>query len=122
MATGFRDRSFDGIYNLGVMEHFSDDQIRKILREYHRILKDDGIIILFWPPRFGATVIVLKGIHFVLNTVLRRDVRLHPPEPSLIRSKRQAASYAASGGFRLAAYDFGIRDLFTYAVLVLEKA
>ena len=121
MATAFRDKSFDGIYNLGVMEHFSDAEIHRILREFHRILKDDGVIILFWPPRYGATVIILKGIHFFLNTVLRKGVQLHPPEPSLIKSGKQAKSIAGQAGFRLVAYDFGIRDLFTYAVLVLEK-
>jgi len=121
MATAFKEKSFDGIYNLGVMEHFSDGEIHRILCEFHRVLKDDGVIILFWPPRYGATVIVLKGIHFFLNTVLRKNVRLHPDEPSLIRSGKQAKSIAESAGFRLVAYDFGIRDLFTYAVLVLEK-
>jgi SAM-dependent methyltransferase len=121
MATAFKEKSFDGIYNLGVMEHFSDGEIHRILGEFHRVLKDDGVIILFWPPRYGATVIVLKGIHFFLNTVLRKNVRLHPDEPSLIRSGKQAKSIAESAGFRLVAYDFGIRDLFTYAVLVLEK-
>jgi len=122
MATAFKDRSFDGIYNLGVMEHFSDDEIHRILCEFHRLLKDDGVIILFWPPRYGATVIVLKGIHFFLNTMMRKNVQLHPPEPSLIRSGKQAQSIAELAGFRLVSYDFGIRDLFTYAVLVLKKS
>lgn len=121
MATAVQDKSFDGIYNLGVMEHFSDDEIHRILVEFHRVLKDDGVIILFWPPRYGATVIVLKGIHFFLNTVMRKNVQLHPPEPSLIRSGKQAQSIAELAGFRLVSYDFGIWDLFTYAVLVLEK-
>lgn len=122
MATGFRNKTFDGIYNLGVMEHFGEGEILRILREYHRILKDDGVVILFWPPRYGATVIVLKGVHFGLNSVLRKNVQLHPAEPSLIRSKKQAGLFANAAGFRLVTYDFGVRDLFTYAVVVLKKA
>lgn len=120
-VTAFRDGSMDGIYNLGVMEHFSEDEIHSILSEFHRVLSREGIIILFWPPRYGATVIFLRGVHFVYNSVLGRKVRLHPPEPSLLRSRSHAESMVNRAGFRMLSYDFGIRDLFTYAVVVLEK-
>ena len=121
MTTGFRDRSFDGIYNLGVMEHFGKEEIHEILREFHRVLKTGGVIVLFWPPTYGATVIVLKGVHFIFNSVLGKMIQLHPSEPSLIRSRNQAEEIASRAGFRLRSYDFGIADLFTYAVLVMEK-
>jgi SAM-dependent methyltransferase len=121
ISTGFKDGSFDGIYNLGVMEHFSEDDINRILHEFHRILKNDGVIILFWPPRYGLTVLFLKGVHYFFNSVLGKKVQLHPPEPSLIRSKSHAEAMVRLAGFWLVAYDFRIADLFTYAVLVLEK-
>jgi SAM-dependent methyltransferase len=121
ISTGFKDASFDGIYNLGVMEHFSEDDITRILREFHRILKNDGVIILFWPPRYGLTVLFLKGVHYFFNSVLRKKIQLHPLEPSLIKSKRHAEDMVHLAGFCLVAYDFSYIDLFTYAVLVLEK-
>ncbi|MDP2797273.1 MAG: class I SAM-dependent methyltransferase, partial [Methanoregula sp.] len=77
---GIKNESLDGIYNLGVMEHFSEDRINHILLEFHRILKKNGIIILFWPPRYGATVIFLKGVHYFFNSVLGKKIQLHPPE------------------------------------------
>jgi SAM-dependent methyltransferase len=120
--TGFRDQSFDGIYNLGVMEHFSEMEIHTILREFRRILKNRGKIILFWPPRYGATVVTLKGIHFFYNSVLGKNIRLHPPEPSLIKNRKHAKKMIEDAGFRMRSYHFGIADLFTYAVLVIEKA
>lgn len=122
MSTGFKDESLDGIYNLGVMEHFSEEEIDHILCEFRRVLKKEGRIILFWPPRYGATVIVLGGVHFFYNSVLGKKVRLHPPEPSLIRSRSHVKTMVNQAGFRLLSYDFGIGDLFTYAVVVLEKA
>jgi SAM-dependent methyltransferase len=122
MATAFREESLDGIYNLGVMEHFSEEEIQCILSEFHRVLKTEGTVILFWPPRYGATVIFLKGVHFFYNSVLGKKVRLHPPEPSLLRSRSHVESMVNKAGFRMRSYDFGIRDLFTYAVVVLEKA
>jgi SAM-dependent methyltransferase len=121
MTTGFRDESFDGIYNLGVMEHFSEDEIHRILSEFRRVLKKEGVIILFWPPEYGATVIFLKGVHFLYNSVLGKNIRLHPSEPSLIRSGSYAETLANKAGFRMRSYNFGIGDLFTYAVVVLQK-
>jgi SAM-dependent methyltransferase len=122
MATGFRAGSFDGIYNLGVMEHFSEEEINRILSEFYRVLKQEGVVILFWPPRYGATVIFLGAVHFLYNSVLGKNVRLHPPEPSLIRSRSHVETLVNRAGFRMRSYDFGTGDLFTYAVIVLEKA
>ncbi len=119
---GIRMESLDGIYNLGVMEHFSEDQINHILLEFHRILKKKGRIILFWPPKYGATVIFLKGIHYFFNTVLGKNMQLHPPEPSLIQSKNHVEKIVQLAGFKLKEYNFSLADFYTYAVIVLEKA
>jgi len=116
-----RDASYDGIYNLGVMEHFAEREIAQILAEFNRVLKPGGKIVLFWPPEFGLSVIALKAIHFILNRVIKADIALHPPEISRLRSKRQAAAYLAKANFTLVDYCFGARDLFTYVVLVGAK-
>jgi len=120
--TGIRNESLDGVYNLGVMEHFSEDQINQILLEFHRILKKRGIIILFWPPKYGATVIFLKGVHYFFNTFLGKKMQLHPPEPSLIQSKNHVEKIVQRAGFKLKEYNFSLSDFYTYAVIVLEKA
>ena len=118
---GLKDESIDGIYNLGVMEHFSEDQILEILKEFRRVVKRSGVVILFWPPRYGLTVIALRGIHFVLNTILRKGVALHPPEPSLIKGRGHAEEIARKAGFTLKETNFGPWDGFTYMVVVLER-
>ena len=41
-ALPFRDSSIAGIYNLGVMEHFTERQLVAILNEMHRVLKPKG--------------------------------------------------------------------------------
>lgn len=116
------DSSFDGIYNLGVMEHFTEEEIAKILREFHRVLKPGGKIVLFWPPEFGLSVMALKLAHFILNRVLKKNISLHPPEITRVRSRRQIEHYLTQEGFKLKHYVFGIRDLFTYAVIVGDKS
>ena len=75
---GIKDETIDGIYNLGVMEHFSEDEIHTIFREFHRIIKKNGVIVVFWPPKFGLTVIALRFGHFFLNSILQKNVQLHP--------------------------------------------
>src|SRR5262249_21365576 len=114
-------RRFDGLYNLGVMEHFEEAQIREILLEFNRTLKPGGRVVLFWPPVYGLSVIALKLIHFVLNNVLRRNVQLHPPEPSKLRSRSQVRRLLNECGFVLESFSFGARDAFTYAVIVAAK-
>lgn len=114
-------KSIDGIHNLGVMEHFTEKEIADILGEFHRVLKPHGRIVLFWPPKFGLTVMVLKFVHFILNRVLKKNVQLHPAEITHIASKKQAAAILGRSGFALKDYSFGIGDLFTHAIIVGEK-
>ncbi len=114
--------TYDGIYNLGVMEHFTKDEDIKILKEFKRVLKDDGKIVLFWPPKFGISVAFLNTTHFILNNILKRNIRLHPDEISLIESKKQAGEVLKTGGFKMTRFYFGPKDLFTYCVVVGKKA
>lgn len=120
-SLGVKDGSLDGIYNLGVMEHFSESDIQLILREFHRVLKMGGVVVLFWPPRFGLTVFVLKIGHCLLNALVRKDIQLHPPEPSLIKSSSHVRDMVEKAGFTVKKTDFGIGDLYTYMVVVMEK-
>lgn len=115
------DESFDGIYNLGVMEHFSQRDIKKILDEFNRVLKRDGKILLFWPPKFGLSVLFLNSLHFLLNRVLKKNIRLHPEEITKVKSRNQIKSIFKKSGFELTGFNFGPQDLFTYVVIVGKK-
>ena len=113
--------SFDGAYNLGVVEHFSHDQIVHILREMGRAVKPGGKVVIFWPHRRATSVFVLKVIHWLLNCFRRQggaQVRLHPPEISLLQSRDQAREVVEQAGFNLVEYYFGVRDLLVQAVVV----
>ncbi len=115
------DSQFNGVYNFGVLEHFTFAEINTILAEFKRILKPSGKLLIFWPPRFGLSVIVLKATHIFLNSVLRMDIKLHPDEPNLIKSKKQAISIIIKAGFEVKKYYFGTRDLFTHVVILAEN-
>jgi dolichol-phosphate mannosyltransferase len=113
--------SIDGIYNLGVMEHFTETEIHKALEEFNRILKPNGQIIIFWPHYLSLSVLALKCIHFFLDIFSREKIRLHPPEITYMHSATQAKKILLQAGFELTHYSFNITDAFTQAVLVGRK-
>src|SRR3989344_7813448 len=113
--------TFSGAYNMGVMEHFTEDEDIKILEELRRVLRQNGKIVLFWPPKFGISVIVLNSTHFILNSVLGRNIRLHPKEISLIHSKKQVDQILKKAGFKLTKFYFGPLDFFTHCIIVAKK-
>lgn len=117
----FNDNSFDIIFNLGVMEHFNLKDIKLILDEFKRVLKIRGKIILFWPPKKGPTVIFLKYLHLLLNFFSKNKVKLHPDEITYIESEAQARNIISDSGLSLIEYYRGIKDLYTHAILVLQK-
>lgn len=117
----FEDETFDGIYDLGVIEHFTEDEIQQILMEFKRVLKKNGKICLFIPPTYGLTVKVLDTAHFILNKILRKNRKLHPDEITRVRSKAHIKTIIEKAGFSFIEYYFGPKDLFTQIVIVGEK-
>lgn len=118
----FGDESFDGIYNLGVVEHFTEDEIAIIFREFCRVLKPDGKVLIFWPHARATSVIVLGVTHCILKNAFRNKKRLHPPEISLVQSRSHAARLLERGGLSLLSYTFGYSDLYVQAVVVACKS
>jgi SAM-dependent methyltransferase len=120
-ALPFRDDALDGIYNLGVMEHFTEAEIVAILTEFRRALKPGAHAVLFWPPVYGLSARFLDGVHFVMNQVLKRPIKLHPDEITRVRSREQVKTLCERSGLRMVAYYFGLRDIYTHAVIALKK-
>lgn len=117
----FEPNTFDGVYNLGVMEHFTQDELGRIMAEFRRVLRPGGKIVIFWPYVHATSVLVLNSVHWVLNDVFKKQVQLHPPEISLLKGRKQAEQIVRETGFRMVDYYFGARDGFIQAVIVAEK-
>ncbi|PCH94289.1 MAG: hypothetical protein COB85_05765 [Bacteroidetes bacterium] len=117
----FEEKSYQGLYNLGVMEHFTQEEIHEILGEFHRVLTDDGRLIILWPPVFGFTVFILDSAHFILNKIFRMNIKLHPDEITRVKSKKHAVDTLERAGFNVIKYYFGPKDIFTQVVVVAEK-
>ncbi|MBX3226841.1 MAG: methyltransferase domain-containing protein [Labilithrix sp.] len=117
----FDDGAFDGVYNLGVVEHFGGDSLGSLFHELARVTRPGGKVVTFWPHKYATSAFVLDSIHYVLNDVMKKDVQLHPPEPSRIGSRADAQRTFADAGLDLVRYDFGARDLFVQAIAVGKR-
>ena len=119
----FPDSSFDGVYNLGVMEHFPRHEIVAALREFHRVLKPDGKIVLWWPPEGGTSVVILKAASAMLTFCTgKRSETLFPAECSRIQSRALTEEILVEAGFALQEFKLGPRDLYTQVLVTGAKA
>lgn len=103
----FRDQSLDGLWNLGVMEHFSADDQLLILREFHRVLKPGARMLLWWPPPYG------------LDHMILRWFGLFPDELGRL-NRHEVKHIAQAAGFNVLRVDFPVSDACTELVLVGE--
>jgi SAM-dependent methyltransferase len=110
---------FDGIYSLGLVEHFSHPDIIKILISMHSSVKVGGKAVIFWPHRFAPSVFVLRIISGI-RKLMGWSEPLHPPEPSLLSSQNEAREIIGRTPWRIRSYDYGPQDLWIQAALVLE--
>lgn len=117
----FRLAAFDGMWNLGVMEHFHQHEVADAFVALAPVLKLGAGGLVFWPPRYGASVIGLGAILFVANTILRRKLRFFPDEVSRFWTRSWAQRLLRPSGLIAESARFAIRDLFTYVVLVVRK-
>jgi dolichol-phosphate mannosyltransferase len=117
----FPDASFDGVYNLGVMEHFTETQILQILAECRRVIVPGGKIVIFWPHHRAPSVYVLNFAGWFFNSLLKRNVQFHPAEISLLRGKEQVQQIISKAQMNMIGYKLGPSDLFIQAVIVAQK-
>ncbi len=122
----FADNSVHGIWNVGVMEHFTHAQIDQILREFRRVLRAGGRIVLLWPGSDSIPQKMLELVAFVVNTIRGKrqqpdQFRFHPPEISRLRSVRHGREVLARNGFNTVTIDPGLYSLMAFKTVVGEK-
>lgn len=118
----YESGSFDGVYNLGVVEHFTREEIVKILQQFLRVLKPGGKIVIFWPYWHAPSVYVLNGTHWIAHNILgKKELKLHPAEISLLKSKEMARSIFEEAGVEFVSCEMSARDGFIQAIAVGRK-
>ena len=115
----FADGSLDGIWNVGVMEHFTHDLIDAMLQEFRRVLKPGAPLLLLWP---ATDSLPQKGLRLVEALVhLRsgaRAFRFHPDEISQLRSSEEGRAVLRRNRFEPVTVDAGLRSLFAFKTVV----
>lgn len=118
----FRAGTLDGLWNLGVMEHFLEPDISRAFAALAPAMRPGARGLIFWPPRYGSSVIGLGAILFLMNTLLRRHVQFFPDEVSRFWTRSWAQRLLGPSGLTAERTHFSIRDLFTYVVLVIRRS
>tara|TARA_Y100000034_G_C6843205_1_gene381699 strand:+ start:405 stop:1034 length:630 start_codon:yes stop_codon:yes gene_type:complete len=111
----FKENSIDGIWNLGVMEHFHKEDILKILNEFHRVLKKDSYCILLWPSIYGPVNILFSSLGFILRK------QFFPDEVSLYRSKTWIKSIIKDSKFNLVEVRWPLKGGLIYHEVIIKK-
>lgn len=118
----FADNSVDGIWNVGVMEHFTQEQIDAIMAEFYRVLKPDHRVVLLIPGADSPPQRMLRVLEKLINARRQtEEFRFHPPEISQIKSKAQAMDLLGRNGFTPVHYNYGWRSLLAFRILVGSK-
>jgi SAM-dependent methyltransferase len=118
----FQDSSIDGIWNVGVMEHFTHEQIDKIMRELHRVLKPGCRIVLLWPGADSIPQKMLRVVEKVINIKKKDETfRFHPPEISQLKSMKEGHQVLKRNGFECLHIDYGFRSLLAFKTVVGQK-
>ncbi|MEO8620127.1 MAG: methyltransferase domain-containing protein [bacterium] len=119
----FGDGQVDGIWNVGVMEHFTHDLIDAMLREFHRTLAPGAPILLLWP---ATDSLPQKGLRLVEKFINFRKpqadhFQFHPDEISKLRSSDEGRDVLRRNGFEPVFVDGGMRSLMAFKTVVGRK-
>jgi SAM-dependent methyltransferase len=115
----FHNESLDGVWNVGVMEHFSHPQIDQILQEFYRVLKPGAPILLLWPASYSIPQRILRLLEKIINTRSKDEpnFRFHPPEISQLISTSQGQNVLIRNHYEIAAVDSGMRSLMAFITI-----
>jgi len=74
----FPDKYFQGIVSINTLYTFTEDEIFKILKEYSRVLKDNGVVVLSDPCEgFSNMKIFFNDIKEILRTRKLINILVH---------------------------------------------
>ena len=117
----FEDDSIDGIWNLGVMEHFTERDMIVALNEFYRVLKNGSYAILLIPPIFGSSEIFLGTIERMINMMRKDKFHFMTEEITPVRSRKHITGIISKSKLQVYKTHFSPRDLFTYYAVICKK-
>tara|TARA_B100000315_G_C14497769_1_gene550883 strand:- start:199 stop:765 length:567 start_codon:yes stop_codon:yes gene_type:complete len=115
------DKQIDLIFNVGVHEHYCDEENEKIFNEYYRVLKKNGLIVLLWPHYYGPLMLLAKLINKVITVIRRKKYEIWPDQHNEIKNYKKVDNLLNKSGFSHVDHYMSIYDLFSTVVLTYNK-
>ena len=122
-AMPFADASVDGIWNVGVLEHYTHAEIDRAFQEFRRVLRPGGRVVVFWPATNSIPQKFLVGGAAIVGLLTGRGAsyRFHPPEISQLHSIAEGREILERNGFRFVAVTGGLKSLLAWKTVVGQK-
>lgn len=119
LSLPLKNASIDGIWNVGVMEHFTQDELVKILQEFNRVLRKDGCCVLFWPWVLAPSHLIFNAYERILGKIgIHKQV--FPKTYSMFKRRRAIEGMMIKAGFMEVNFHPPLFD-FTHWVVVGNK-
>jgi ubiquinone/menaquinone biosynthesis C-methylase UbiE len=67
LSMPFSDNSFDLVYSQGLLEHFREPQLTKLMKEQKRVVKDGGHVLIDVPNSRSLPTVVYKQLRMALD-------------------------------------------------------
>ncbi|HIH38474.1 class I SAM-dependent methyltransferase [Candidatus Woesearchaeota archaeon] len=115
----FKDESLDGIWNHGLYEHFTEEEIHQLMSECARVLKKGGGFYTFWPPMFSLNGTILRGFGLLVR-IIGKKFDAYPGEITRPWTKGKLRSIVGEH-FHSVKVSFPARNLWGDFVVVAKK-
>lgn len=116
----FRDSSVNGIWNVGVMEHFTREELLKILKEFNRVLRKGGYCILLWPWIIAPSHLIFNTYEWIIRK-LGTNIQVFPASPSMFKHRKPVESILKEAGFGDIRFHHPLLDLTHWVVVGRKK-
>jgi len=118
----FKDESVDGLWNVGVMEHFNQEELSQIFHEFNRVLKSTGCCLFFWPWVLAPSHITLRLYEMAMQK-FGRPKQIFPQAPSMFSKRLLPIFNELNKTYRLAQIRFHPpwMDLTHFAIVVIKS-
>ncbi|MFH1022473.1 MAG: class I SAM-dependent methyltransferase [Planctomycetota bacterium] len=119
IALPLRSASMDGIWNVGVLEHFFPDETVRMMAECARVLKPSGRAIFYWPPWWAPYQLLLTTIEKTVAVSWKR-FRFYPDEVNRFHTRRRLERLLRQTPMTLVEMRFDHTDLFSFVRIVVK--
>jgi SAM-dependent methyltransferase len=118
----FKEESVDGVWNVGVMEHFNLTELFRVFEGFNSVLKPTGCCLFFWPWILAPSHVIFRLYEMMMHR-FGHDRQIFPSAPSMFSNRLLPVLYKINKnyGFAKTRFHFPWLDLTHFAVVVIKR-